>query len=499
MTVLHTRFRTGLLFAALVVARPLVGQSVPVAPAVAPVPTHQLTLEEVVARAQAHGLSAQAAANAREAAQWRDRAFGARLLPQLSFQGVAPSYSKSVSPVIQPDGSTQFIPRGETQSSANLLLSQAIPSLGAQAYVGSGVMRVQPFQSGEPLYWRSSPIFFGIRQDLFRPRTLHWDRREQDIRGELAERQYQEAREDVAARAAAAYFDLYASQVAERNAIANASVNDSLYTISKGRYEVGKIGENDLLQSELALLRARAAVDAARLESERALAVLKLELNLAPEDPLSIAPPPLPVRMEVQPELAVSEARRNLSTVSDIELQRVQARRRVNEARLNNGFGARLTAEMGYNNTATLLDDVFRSPLEQRQLELGIQMPLVQWGAGRDEVRGARAEQARVGNIAQRTEREMANEAHFAARQFAQALRQMELAAKADTVASKRFDVAKDRYVIGRIAIDNLFLAQNEKDAASLAYVQAVRGYWVAYYRLRRLTLYDFQRGARID
>jgi outer membrane protein TolC len=287
--------------------------------------------------------------------------------------------------------------------------------------------------------------------------------------------------------------------VAERNAIANASVNDSLFTISKGRYEVGKIGENDLLQSELALLRARAAVDAARLESERALAVLKLELNLAPDDPLSIAPPPLPVRMEVQPELAVSEARRNLSAVTEIELQRVQARRRVNEARLNNGFGARLTAQMGYNNTATLLDDVFRSPLEQRQLELGVQMPLVQWGAGRDDVRGARAEQARVGNIAQRTEREMANEAHFAARQFAQALRQMELAAKADTVASKRFDVAKDRYVIGRIAIDNLFIAQNEKDAASLAYVQAVRGYWVAYYRLRRLTLYDFERGARID
>ena len=53
-------------------------------------------------------------------------------------------------------------------------------------------------------------------------------------------------------------FDAYAADVALRNADANVAVNDSLFLLSKGRYEVGKIGENDLLQSELALLRAHA-------------------------------------------------------------------------------------------------------------------------------------------------------------------------------------------------------------------------------------------------
>jgi outer membrane protein len=59
-------------------------------------------------------------------------------------------------------------------------------------------------------------------------------------------------------------------------------------------------------------------------------------------------------------------------------------------------------------------------------------------------------------------------------------------------VARKRFEVAYNRYVIGRIAIDNLVLAQNDKDQALLGYVQALRGYWNAHYRLRKLTLYDF-------
>jgi hypothetical protein len=52
--------------------------------------------------------------------------------------------------------------------------------------------------------------------------------------------------------------------------------------------------------------------------------------------------------------------------------------------------------------------------------------------------------------------------------------------------------------VIGRIDVDQLYLAQNEKDQALLAYVQALKGYWGAYYRLRRVTLYDFEKGAGI-
>jgi outer membrane protein TolC len=55
--------------------------------------------------------------------------------------------------------------------------------------------------------------------------------------------------------------------------------------------------------------------------------------------------------------------------------------------------------------------------------------------------------------------------------------------------------VAYNRYVIGRIDIDNLYVAQAEKDQALNQYVQALRAHWQAYYRLRQLTLYDFDEG----
>ncbi|MDE3057397.1 MAG: TolC family protein [Bacteroidota bacterium] len=70
---------------------------------------------------------------------------------------------------------------------------------------------------------------------------------------------------------------------------------------------------------------------------------------------------------------------------------------------------------------------------------------------------------------------------------------QVAVAAKADTVARRRFEVAKNRYLIGKIDIPNLFIAQSEKDAARRVRIQTLRDYWSTYFRLRRLTLFDFE------
>jgi len=179
--------------------------------------------------------------------------------------------------------------------------------------------------------------------------------------------------------------------------------------------------------------------------------------------------------------------------VSDVELQRVQADRRVVDARLNNGFGATVNASYGYNTTADNFDLAYRNLQESRALTLSVDIPLWQWGARGENVAAAKADRDRVESNAQATLDQTAHEAHFAALQLAQARRSLLLSATADTVAGKRFEVAYNRYVIGRITIDILYIAQQEKDQARTQYVNALRNYWQAYYRLRRLTLYDFE------
>jgi len=159
---------------------------------------------------------------------------------------------------------------------------------------------------------------------------------------------------------------------------------------------------------------------------------------------------------------------------------------------------ATVSASFGFNATADKASLAYKDLLEARQLAVSVQMPLWQWGARKETVEAARSDQERTTNLGQSTLQQTEQEAHFAALQLSQARRNLVLSAKADTVAGKRFEVAYNRYVIGRIAIDNLYVAQTEKDQALVQFVQSLRGYWQAYFRLRRLTLFDFETGQPI-
>ncbi len=457
-----------------------------------------VTLSEAIALAQQRGHQARAARAARESGRYRHRAYRSALLPQLSLGGTVPAYNKSIIPVLRDDGSTEFVPQQQTDASMTVTLAQKIPVTGGDLFVSSSLARLSV--SGPAAYqsWSSTPVSVGLRQDIFRPNTAAWNGQEDAVRAELDERAYVEAMEDVALQTTTLFFDVYAARVALANAVTNAAVNDTLYRLNTGRFEVGKIGENDLLQSELALLRSRTVVESARLEHERATDALRLALDLPPGTTVEVAVTGEVPEFEADTTRAVAEALKNRAAVTAVALDDVQARRSVAEARLRSGAGATVQASYGFNATAPEASLAYQNLLEARRFTLSVQVPLWQWGARHEGVQAAQADRERVANLSAATLDQLAHGARFAALELGQARRTLLLVAKSDSVAAKRFEVAYNRYVIGRITIDNLYIAQAEKDQAVLQGVQGLRGYWAALYRLRRATLFDFASGRPI-
>ena len=453
-----------------------------------------LSLQDVIAIAQKRSHAAEAAVSQRDAARERDRSFNARLLPQVMVQGNAANLQRGINPVTLPDGATGYVSQSQNTSNFGVGITQELPWTGGRLRVNSALSRYDQFGDQTSRSWSSTPVEVGLEQGLFRPRTVVWDARQQTIVESMAERQYLEAREDIASTVAGAFFDYYAAAVALQNATANAAVNDTLYTLNKGRFEVGKIGENDLLASELQLLRARASFDGARLERDRTEAALRRQANLVGTDTLVIVAPAPPLVLEIDPDIAVQQALRNSSLVDQSELEALNARRNTTRARLDNTFNMNLSATVGFNQKADVFGQAYASPLGRQTLTLGVAMPLIRWGAGGADVQAAKADEQRVAANGKARREQLEEDARFAALQLMQSQRMLAISAKADTVASKRFEVAKNRYVIGKIGISDLFIAQNEKDQALTAYVQALRTYWTNYYRLRRVTLYDFDK-----
>ncbi|NUN69026.1 MAG: TolC family protein, partial [Bacteroidetes bacterium] len=149
-------------------------------------------------------------------------------------------------------------------------------------------------------------------------------------------------------------------------------------------------------------------------------------------------------------------------------------------------------ANIGLNQKANTFGDAYINLLDQQEFSVQVQVPLYGFGTGSHAVEAAEAEQSRVETSIASQQFTFRQDVLYQVRRFLQLQTQVLLSGKADTVAQRRFDVARERFTIGKIDVPNLFLAQSEKDAAYRARIQTLSDYWITYYRLRRLTLYDF-------
>lgn len=257
---------------------------------------------------------------------------------------------------------------------------------------------------------------------------------------------------------------------------------------------MGSIAENDLLQSELALRNAEASLTRARIEYNRVLNSFKILLGYPTDVQLSLEAPVKLPDINVNVSEARELARLNNSEALAYRLDELQADRNLDQARRNGTFSANIVGSFGLNQTAERFSGLYEDPLEQQFLTVGFDIPIFNWGKQYARVNAARNQQRQVANSIEFQRRQFNQQVEYTVTQFLQLKDQVLLAAQSDTIAQRRYNVAQNRYLIGKIDITNLFIAQNEKDAARQEYIRALREFWTGWYELRQLTLYDFQK-----
>jgi outer membrane protein len=463
----------------------------------AQVDTMYLSLCQCIRLAQENGPLGIMARSAFEKNESSHHSFIATFYPQLSLQGEAPGYTHSINPIVLPDGTTVFTPQSEADASMNLSLTQKIPFTGGQLSVMSGLNRIDLLES-KSYYYRSRPLTLSLSQPLLQINTMRWDLKAQDLQYQMASRELAEGMEDCAIDVTDKFFDLLLALMSSSNAAGNVAINDTLYKISRGRFNVGKIAENDLLQSELAYLSARTQLENANVSEARAQQALKAAIGLSPTVPIVLLPPTDIPAAGIEPSVALAQARQNRSDVLGFDLQILTAERGVAQARSDNSFNATMTASIGYNQRAPALPDAYRDLLDQSQFNVGFSVPIFRWGAGSSAIDAAVAAQKQTEASVLQQRNAFDQEVLYQAARLNLLRQQVAVAAKSDTIAQRRFEVAKDRYVIGKIDIPILFIAQSEKDNARRANVQTLWDYWSTYFRVRRLTLYDIETGGSL-
>ena len=456
---------------------------------------NQYTLQEVVKKAKENSPAYRQAITQLSNRSWQYKTFRSNYLPQLSLSGVLPDYNRGIDQVRQPDGTFRFVPVSQVYYDAQLGLNQSIGLSGGQVFINSRVQRFDNFPSlGNRERYSSNPAVIGIIQPIFAFNPLRWDKRIEPLRFEESKREYWEEMENISIRATELYFNLLLAQISYETAERNVANNDTLYQIAQGRYNLGKIAENELLQLELSTMNARQDLAQAVLDMETSTLRLKVFLGLTDSDAIRLVEPSDIPQFSVDEEKALQEARKNRSRVLAFQRELLQAERDLARARGESGLNIDVFGQFGLNQRANEVSELYINPDNQQRLQIGFNIPIVDWGRTKSRIGTAKANQELVRADIEQEQINFDQDIYLSVKQFKMLRNQLVIAEKAVEVGVKRFDITKSRYLIGKIGIMELNIATQERDMARRNYVSSLRSFWTAYYNLRLLTLYDFER-----
>ncbi len=460
----------------------------------------KLSLEEVVMLAKNQSSSAKRAETRKENRYWQYRTFRSNYVPQLELNGTIPTFTRAVRRVQQPDGSFRYLFLNQNTAQLELSLNQTIAATGGQVFISSSVERFDDFETDGYVYG-GDPVSIGFLQPLFGFNELKWDQKIEPLRFEESKREYAEEMEQISQTAVQLFFDLLTAQISLNIAQQNVNSNDTIYKIAQGRYELGKIPENDLLQLELNLMNSRQSVAQAELDLETASLRLRSFLGLGDNQNVELSVPSFLPDFQVDENTAIEMAKKNRADAIAFTRRKLEADRDVAQAVGSSGLNANLFGRFGLSNQSSLdgqFNEIYSDPNQQLIANVGFTIPVIDWGRQKARKRTAQANQQLVEFTVEQDVINFEEEVLTQARTFMMLRDQVAIAAKADEISQKRYEISKNRYLIGKISITDLSLALTEKDRAKQDYLTSLGNFWASYYQLRGLTLYDFETGQQL-
>ena len=459
-----------------------------------------LSLEEVVNLGNKNSLDAFRNKNMYLSSYWEFRYYKADKLPSLTLEATPLNFRHSQnSQYNEEDSVYNYYLDYFARSDVRLLLNQKVGLTGGNVFVNSRLGVMKNFTGRKTTDYEATPVSIGYSQRLNGFNALRWESKIEPLKYEKAKKGFIQSQETLAMKSAAMFFDLVEAQIQLKIAENSLSNADTLYKIGKGRFQVGTVTQDELLNLELNQLNAIQALSVAKLDVERSQSGLNSYLMMDKKTRINcLVPSDIPA-LQINADEALALALKNNPVIIGQEQQMLEQDREVARAHAESGISSDIFAEYGLNQAAPEIDMVYQDPGQSQRVTIGLNIPLVDWGRrkGRKmmaestrEVVNARVKQDRIDfeqNIFQ------------SVMEFNLQAEQVRNATKADLVAQKGYEVTFQRFLIGKVDVIKLNLARNDRESAKKAYINAIKTYWNYYYRLRMLALHDFVKGESLS
>ena len=395
----------------------------------------EITLNEAIAMARIQSVDAAVALNELKTAYWEFRTFRADLLPEVNLTGTLPNYNKSYSSYQNSDGSYGFVRNNTLGLTGDLSIDQNIWLTGGKLSLTSSLDYIKQLGAGGDRHFMSVPVTLQLTQPIFGVNNIKWNRRIEPVRYAEAKAAFITATEEVTMRAITYYFNLLLAKENLGTAKQNQTNADHLYEVALAKRKYNQVLNKALERNSFAQ-------------------------NIR--------------RRQLEADYEVATARGNLRSVD-------------------------LFASVGYTGENRNFPAVYRNLQDNQIVQVGVKIPILDWGKRRGKVRVAKSNRDVVLSKIRQEQINFNQDIFLLVEHFNNQAQQLDIAKEADAIAQQRYKTSIETFLIGKINTLDLNDAQNSKDEARQKHISELYYYWYYYYQIRSLTLWDFRTNTELE
>lgn len=458
-----------------------------------------LNLSQTIEIASDSSLQAFMAQNQYEASYWEFRSYKAARLPSLNLSTTPLQYNRDI--VRRYDSQTNldiFREQQSLYSFGNLAITQNLDLTGGTFFIDSELGYLRNFGETVSSRYNAVPFRVGYSQNLFGFNSFKWEKQIEPLKYDKAMKKFLYEREAISEVSTQYFFDLAMAQAEYNMAVDNLASSDTLYRIGEERQKIASISQADLLTLRLDVVNARNSLKNAESNLKRAMSEFVAFLNLDKETKVRLELPERPKDMNILADEAVTQARVNNPDYLGNRQNILEAERDVDRAQKDARFNASLHASYGFNNTSDLFRDSYRHPLQQNIVSIGLSVPLVDWGVRKGKANMSRNTLNITRTSVQQKELSLEQDVIMTVDDFNMQQDMIHSADEALQLANMAYNDTRERFIIGRADINSLTLSLNRQKEAQKNYISSLRNYWLSYYKIRKLTLFDFENNLQL-
>lgn len=451
-----------------------------------------LTLDDAIAMARVQSVDAAVALDELKTAYWQWRSYRAERLPEITFTATLPSYNDRYTSYMNADGEYSFVRTHNLDAQAQLSVSQNIPLTGGSVSLSTSLDYMRQFEDGGSNRFLTIPVALTLQQPIFGVNTFKWDSRIEPVRFQEAKAAFLSATEDVALTTVNYFFTLVMSH--ENVAIARQNLEnaDKLYAVAVEKRKMGQISENDLRQMELNMLEAQSDLTECSSTLKSDMFTLRSFLDLGEDvEIVPVVPETIPAAHITYAD-ALERALANNKFAKNICRRQLEADYEVAKAK-GDLRQIKLYAQAGFTGTDHRLGDAYSRLRGNQLIEVGLSIPLVDWGKRRGKVKVAESNRRVMESRLRQESLDFNQQLFVLVERFGNQQQQLSIAVRANEIAGQRYTTNFETFMIGKISTLDLNDSQTKKDESKRQYINELYKFWNYWYRIRSLTLYDYE------